>query len=413
MKLLVVSIDALFSADLEYCSQYPALSELLKHSITVKDMQAVYPALTYPCHASILSGNYPAVHGVYHNLECVPNAHYSDWKWYYQEVKCPTLFNYCHRAGWKTSSVFWPVTANAPVDYLVPEIWSYTGDPVEVIKSTSDGATNAIIEKYRELVDFTSKYKLDLFAKNCAAEIISQYHPDAMFLHFSLVDNTRHGYGTRHPKVVAAIQQCYEWLEEILQLCLTEQGNEAFTLVVLGDHGHLDCHSKLSVNQLFAQKGWLELGTAKALSDCPVFCHAAGVSAQVYLQDKTLQPQVEELFKQLVCDGYLLGWYPTPAVREWGLDGPFDYVLEAADGYFFVGAITQSFVTLVSAKEGKGPIGKHGHCPLRGEKPPFVLCHPSLPNAAVTQGKNIVDIAPTLCKFLTLPSDRMQGSSIL
>ena len=136
MKLLVLSIDAMFSENIERLKARPALAPFFDHCLTARDMRPIYPALTYPCHVSIVSGNPPAVHGVYHNLECQPNARFQDWKWYYSDVHCPTLFDWFKQAGWTTSAIFWPVSANAPVDYLVPEIWSYTDDPVKMICSS-------------------------------------------------------------------------------------------------------------------------------------------------------------------------------------------------------------------------------------------------------------------------------------
>ena len=82
MKLLVLSIDAMFSEDVEKLKSYDALAPFFERALVAKNMAPIYPALTYPCHVSIVSGNTPAVHGVYHNLECVPNAKFQDWKWY-------------------------------------------------------------------------------------------------------------------------------------------------------------------------------------------------------------------------------------------------------------------------------------------------------------------------------------------
>ena len=410
MKALILSIDAMFSDQVERLKQRSALSPFFHNCLTARDMQAIYPALTYPCHVSILSGNPPAVHGVYHNLDCAPGAQYQDWKWYYRDVRCGTLFDDFREAGWTTAAVFWPVSAGAPVDYLVPEIWSYTDDPLKIMKATNNGAVNHIIDRHREDVDFTSKFKLDRFAKDCAMDIASEFDPDALFLHLSLVDNTRHGYGIHHEKVEEAFDQCAAWLEEVLSCVRTPL--EELTLVVLGDHGHLNCKGSLSVNHCFAEKGWLPSSVPSELSRCPVYCHAAGCSAQVYVNKKELCPEVEALFEELKADGWLLDWYTKSQVRAWGLDGPFDYVLEGGDGYFFTDAIKPDFFTAVSAKDGGEFVGKHGHCPLRGEKPPFQVCDKRVENREI-RSRSILDIAPTLCELLDLPHGQMQGSSIL
>lgn len=413
MKLLVLSIDAMFSENIERLKARPALAPFFDHCLVARDMKAIYPALTYPCHVSIVSGNPPAIHGVYQNLECVPNAQFKDWKWYYSDIHCPTLFDYLHQAGWTTSAIFWPVSANAPVDYLVPEIWSYTENPVNIIKATSGGKVNHIIDRHQDNVDFTSKFKLDVFAKDCAIDIVDEFDPDAMFLHLSLVDSTRHGYGARHDKVDEAFDQCAQWLEEVLDHVKAKTPLEDLTLVILGDHGHLNCKGSLSMNLLFAQKGWLTLPVPAKLSDCRVFCHAAGVSAQVYLNDPSIREELEAMFDDLKAEGWLLDWHTREAVTQFGLDGPFDYVLEGGEGcYYFVDSVKEQFFTPSPAKDGGEFIGKHGHWPLRGDKPPFLVSDKRLESREV-RDQSILDIAPTLCELFDLPCQPMQGKSLL
>ena len=412
MKLLVLSIDAMFSEDVEKLKKYPRIAPFFDRALVSKNMAPIYPALTYPCHVSIVSGNRPEKHGVFHNLECVPNAKFQDWKWYYTDVHCATMFDYFRKAGWTSSAIFWPVSANAPVDYLVPEIWSYTDDPVEIIKETSGGKAAHIIERHRDDVDFTSKFKLDRFAKDCALDIVDEFDPDVMFLHLSLVDSTRHGFGIRHEKVEEAFDQCALWLEEVLEHISRKTDLKELSLVVLGDHGHLNCKGSLSINKLFAERNWVDVPFPQQRADCKAFCHAAGVSAQVYVNDKTLCGEVEALFESLKQEGWLYDWHTKEGAAAHGLTGPFDYVLEAGEGYFFADAVKPEFFTPSFAKDGGAYIGKHGHFPARGDKPPFVFSHPSL-QPQETCDHSILDIAPTICKVLGIAHEPMDGKSLL
>lgn len=412
MKLLVLSIDAMFSEDVEKLKKYPLVAPFFERALVSKNMAPIYPALTYPCHVAIVSGNGPDIHGVYHNLECVPNAKFQDWKWYYSDVHCPTLFDYFRQEGYSTSAIFWPVSANAPVDFLVPEIWSYTDDPVNIIKATSGGAVDHIIERHRDDVDFTSKFRLDRFAKDCALDIVDEFDPDVMFLHLSLVDSTRHGFGIRHEKVEEAFDQCALWLEEVLEHISRKTNLEDLSLVVLGDHGHLNCRGSLSINKLFADRGWVDVPFPQKRADCRAFAHAAGVSCQVYVNDPAIRSEAEALFEELKQQGWLTDWYTKEGAAAYGLTGPFDYVLEAGEGYFFADAVKPDFFTQTWAKDGGEFIGKHGHFPARGDMPPFVLSHPGLERSE-TSNHSILDIAPTICHVFRLPAEPMQGSSLL
>ena len=412
MKLLILSIDAMFSEDVDKLYKYPKIAPFLERALISKNMAPIYPALTYPCHVAIVSGNTPKNHGVYHNLECQPNAKWQDWKWYYTDITGKTLFDYFKEAGWTSSAIFWPVSANAPVDYLVPEIWSYTSDPVEIIKATSGGKAAHIIERHRDDVDFTSKFKLDRFAKDCALDIVDEFDPDVMFLHLSLVDSNRHGFGIRHEKVTEAFDQCALWLTEVLEHISAKTDLEDLSLVILGDHGHLNCKGSLSMNKLFAERGWVDVPFPQKRDDCKAFTHAAGVSAQVYVNDDAIRGEVEALLEQLKQEGWLLNWFNKEDAAAHGLVGPFDYVLEAGDGYFFADAVKPEFFSKSFAKDGGDYIGKHGHFPARGDKPPFVLSHPGFA-VQKTQDHSILDIAPTICKVFDLNPDPMEGESLL
>ena len=412
MKLLILSIDAMFSEDVEKLKKYPRIAPFFERALVSKNMAPIYPALTYPCHVSIVSGNTPSKHGVFHNLECQPNAKFQDWKWYYTDIHCKTLFDYFKEAGWTSSAIFWPVSANAPVDYLVPEIWSYTEDPVNIIKATSGGKAAHIIERHRDDVDFTSKFKLDRFAKDCALDIVDEFDPDVMFLHLSLVDSSRHGFGIRHDKVEEAFDQCALWLEEVLEHISVKTDLNDLSLVILGDHGHLDCKGSISMNRLFADRGWVNIPFPQDRSDCRAFCHAAGISAQVYVNDESIRAEAEALFEQLKQEGWLLNWFTKDAAASHGLTGPFDYVLEAGDGYFFVDAAKPDFFTPSQAKDGGPTIGKHGYFPGRGDAPPFILSHVSL-EPQETCDHSILDIAPTICKVLGLSHEEMEGKSLI
>ena len=166
------------------------------------------------------------------------------------------------------------------------------------------------------------------------------------------------------------------------------------------------------MNKLFAEKGWVSDPLPAKLSDCGAFCHAAGVSAQVYVNNETLKKEAEALFAQLKDEGWLYDWRTIDQAREVGLDGPFQYVLEGGEGYYFVDAIKSDFFTPVPNKDGGEFGGKHGHWPLRGEKPPFLVCDKRLEGRVLTN-KSILDIAPTLCELFELPHDAMEGKSLL
>ena len=147
-------------------------------------------------------------------------------------------------------------------------------------------------------------------------------------------------------------------------------------------------------------------------SSCKAFAHGSGCSAQIYVNDDGIRPEVEALFDRLVQEGWLKQWFTAEQAAAEGLEGPFQYVVEGADGYFFADAIKSDFFTQSWAKDGGEAIGKHGHHPSRGDMPPFLVSKPGLEPRELCN-HSILDIAPTLQALFDLPKWDMTGNNLL
>ena len=78
-RMLVISLDAMISEDLEYMKTLPNLGPIVNNGSIVKNSQTVYPSLTYTAHASMISGTYPDKHGVVNNEIFNPFMKFGDW----------------------------------------------------------------------------------------------------------------------------------------------------------------------------------------------------------------------------------------------------------------------------------------------------------------------------------------------
>lgn len=63
-RTLVVSIDALITADIPVLKQLPNLGRVMEHASWITDIECIYPTLTYPCHATIATGCWPDRTGI-------------------------------------------------------------------------------------------------------------------------------------------------------------------------------------------------------------------------------------------------------------------------------------------------------------------------------------------------------------
>ncbi|NJB09279.1 alkaline phosphatase family protein, partial [Clostridioides difficile] len=139
-KVIVLSVDSLFEKDLEFVKNLPNFKSILENCSIVKNINCVYPTLTYPCHTSMVTGVYPKKHGIYHNEKFDPNKENKDWYWYSKDIKAKTIIDVAKENNLTTSSVLWPVMgANPNIDYNIAEIWapSREDDPRETFERSS------------------------------------------------------------------------------------------------------------------------------------------------------------------------------------------------------------------------------------------------------------------------------------
>lgn len=57
--LYVISLDGLSTLDFEYITSLPNFKNFIKEASYCKKVYSVYPTLTYPAHATIVTGKYP------------------------------------------------------------------------------------------------------------------------------------------------------------------------------------------------------------------------------------------------------------------------------------------------------------------------------------------------------------------
>ena len=116
-------MDALIFEDLAYLAEKPSFGHILENGARVERVRSIYPALTYPCHATMASGCWPAKHGVVNNKAMIPGQKDSAGNWFHHIYKTSDLFDGAKAKGLTTACVGWPTMGCHPnIDYLVAEI---------------------------------------------------------------------------------------------------------------------------------------------------------------------------------------------------------------------------------------------------------------------------------------------------
>lgn len=401
-KLVVISVDSLFTSDLEVVKDLAGFKEILEDSVVVKNIECIYPTLTYPCHATIMTGHYPEGHGIHHNEILDPEHYNENWYWYYKDLKVKTIFDYAKEKGLTTSAVLWPVTADAPIDYLIPEIWApeYDAANKRIVETTSS-LMEEIYEHHKGLLNWKKNPHLDQFGEACLLEIVDRYTPDVLFLHQASLDHARHTAGTQAELVSEAQRLHGQWIQNIIDLYKRKGLFEDTTFVVLGDHGQLDIQSVISINEMLRRAGLIKTDGAGNVLEYEAYMQSAGISGHLYIVNQEAEIKALEVMEEAKKLGYIEAIFNKEEAKALHLTGDFEYVVEGSAGISISNQVDCEVVQGVDTEDYKYSKATHGHLPVKGDKPPFIIYNSKRPAKVIESGK-LVDEFPTLMKLLGL-----------
>ena len=418
--VVMVSVDAMVFEDLEYARTLPGFGRLLDGAAVIERVRTIYPSLTHPVHASILTGAPAGITGIVSNHVFKPQAPDTDnWQWYniLSEIKCDTLLHAAKRAGLTTASSTWPMTAYAGdvVDYLVPSALNYYFeklgcDTMSVYREL--GASEEMMEIIEEAVKrFGSEDRhpeYDEFQIYCASEIIKKYKPNLTLVHPGDVDSKRHRTGVFGDGVKGALERTDGWLCQLFS-AIDEAGiTDDTDVIVLSDHGQINVTRIISPNVWLVDNGLIRLAEDGTVKECDAYVQSAAASAHVYLSrpdDKALWDRVYKLLSDMAAEG-IYGFervYTSEEVWErYGLRGEFSFVLET-DGYTgFAERLVRPAVTGHDPGDYRQGRGTHGHEPHKGPQPPFIAKGPSFRAGVTVAEGNVLNHAPTVARVLGL-----------
>lgn len=423
-KVLVFCIDALCSSDIEVMRKMPHFGAFMEKCAIVKEIEPVWPALTYCCHTSIVTGCYVDRHGVVNN-EKMERGGQLGRPWYAKktDVKVSTLLDYARERGLTTCSLSWPVSGGADYDLNMPMIvpYGYKGyDPTPWLRGM---ATEELLERYfykhgRYLKG--EDRSLDLFTMAMALDILEDYpQPDVMLVKMCDLDGRRHTYGVHHPRVYEQLRKHDEEFGSILEALRRKGTLEETNIVILGDHGQTDIQDVIHLNVLLREQGFIRLHEDGSLASYDALVHSCALTAYVELgnpEDLAMKERVRAYLNSLKTDprvqlAYVLD--REEARAKYRVDGPFDFILESALPVAF--GERWDLESIYGSKiPGDHKVGAatHGGNPERKELTTFLAAGPDVKAGAVVDKRSMVDEAPTMARMLGFEMENIDGSAI-
>jgi predicted AlkP superfamily pyrophosphatase or phosphodiesterase len=410
-RLIVLSVDgmhpSLYREAERIGLKVPNLQELSRQGAQAEGMESVFPSTTYPAHATLVTGVPPRAHGIYSHLVSLdPTETARPWHWFAAAMDVPTLWNLARAHGLKTAAISWPVSAGAPIDFNIPEIWDpAAADPHQDYRTVARHATPHLFSELIATIKPNPQLGLDALRGEAGLHLWRQYHPDLMLIHFVGYDARAHHCGPRAPEALRALEGTDHEIGRIREMIAEEKHT---TLVVLSDHGFLPVEREAAPLVILKEEGLFQTRGKKHVELKKLGAVHAGGSFAVFWLEEPDTPErraLDRALKRIVETGMVAEVVDRAKLERLGSDPDAEWILDAADGVCFSGRLDGPVVGKASNDRGT-----HGHLPKRqGMEAMLIASGPH-----VAPGKNLgrihlADVATTMAHLLGVDASELAG----
>jgi predicted AlkP superfamily pyrophosphatase or phosphodiesterase len=418
--LLVISVDGLrpdyVTAADAHGSKIPNLRRFLKDGTYAEGVQGVIPTVTYPSHTTLVTGVWPAKHGILANTTFDPlQKNEQGWYWYAEDIRVSTLWDAAARADRTSASIQWPVTVGAHITWNIPEYWrASTPDDAKLLSSVA--TPGLLAEMEAELGEYhggiETSAKDDEIRGRYAQWILEKKRPALLTLHLTALDHIEHQTGPFSPEALELLERLDEVIGNLRETAERLAPGRAI-IAIVSDHGFVKVNAQLNLFAAFREAKLLTLDEKGNVTDWKAMPWVTGGSAAVVLKDpkdSATLAQVRELLAKLAGD-------PANGI---------DRILEAEELHKRGGYPTASF--FVSLKPGwrtgsllTGPVlsktkpgGTHGELPdLPDLRAAFFVIGPGVPAGRSLGLIDMREVAPTLAYLAGLSLPIAEGKNLL
>ena len=418
--LVMISVDGMrpdyvTEAD-AHGAKVPNLRRFLREGTYADGVVGVVPTVTYPSHTTLVTGVWPAKHGIFANTTFDPlQKNQGGWYWYAEDIRVPTLWDAAAAAGRTTASIQWPVTVGAHITWDIPEFWrASTPDDAKLLRAVS---TPGLLEEagrelgpYRGGIDTSAEG--DVNRGQYTEWILEKKHPAFLTLHLSALDHIEHETGPFSPEDIAVLETLDDTIGKIRATAERLAPGRAY-IAVVSDHGFVRTDARLNLFPLFREQKLITVDEKGKITDWRAIPWVTGGSAAIMLKDPNdaaTLTQVRELLDKVASD-------PANGV---------DRILDANELHKRGGYPPASF--FVGLKPGwktgsslDGPVlskiklgGTHGGLPDLPElHASFFLIGPGVPPGRSLGLIDMRDVAPTLAHLAGLSLPTADGKILL
>jgi len=414
--VLMISIDGLrpdyVTAADKHGLKIPALRRFVSEGAFAEGVLGVIPTVTYPSHTTLITGVWPAKHGIFSNTIFDPlRTGQSAWYWYAEDIRVPTLWDAAASAGWTSAAIHWPASVGARVNWNIPEYWrGNASEDAKLRRALSTPGLVAELEAdagpYPHALDAESDEARGRFA----VRLLEKKRPALLLLHLIALDHTQHETAPFSGETFAVLERLDAVVAKLRETAERVAPGRAFVAIV-SDHGFASVDTHLNLFVAFRDTGLLTVERGR-ITGWKAIPWTAGGSAAIMLKDTNdgaTRGEVRALLDKLAADpaNGIDRVLDADTLRDRGGFPPAAFVVGLKPGWQMSSSLAGSVLS-----PGKG--GNHGHLPdLPDLRASFFLVGPGVPAGRALGLVDMRDVAPTLARRVGLSLPTADGKILL
>lgn len=409
--LLLISIDGLQPDDVIDAEKrgidIPNLKRFVREGTYASGVKGVLPTVTYPSHATLLTGVSPSKHGIIGNTSFDPlQINQGGWYWYASDYKVATLWDAAAKAGLTTANIHWPVSVGAAaIKWNIPQIWR-TGheDDTKLMKAL---ATPGLVESLeaklgRYAAGIDESISGDETRGRFALALIEREKPDFATVYLTALDHEQHEFGPGTKEAHAVLKRIDNVVGELVAAQLKAHPDSV--VAVVSDHGFVKVDTEINLYRAFIDAGLITLDDKGKIASWEASPWNSGGSSAVVIarpDDKLLKAKVADLLAILKSDpkNHIAAVADEAEIKTMrGNPNASFYISFEPNAY--AGGFKGKDAPLVSPSGSKGT---HGYFPTN----PLMRSSFMIMGNGVAKGRNLGEIdmraiAPTLARLMDI-----------
>lgn len=420
VPVVLISIDGLkpdyvLEAD-KHGLKIPNLRRLVAEGAHASGVTGVLPTITYPSHTTMVTGVAPARHGIIANSPFDPfSKNLNGWYWYAEDIRVPTLWDVCAKAGLTTGSVDWPVTVGANITFNIAQYWrADNAEDRKVIRALSTpgllGEAEGTLGPYTDGND----YSLSGDARRAAFNVyvLERKKPRFHLSYFGSLDDEEHRSGPYSAQTFAVLEQLDSVIGQLRRAAEKIGGGRAIICIV-SDHGFKLTDKEVNLNSALREAGLIELNEQGKVKTWRAFAWYGGGSAGIMLRDEAdneARKMAGDVLNRLASDpsSGVAKVVDRAAARPMGGFPDAAFVVALLPGFRLGSKLQGPLTTAVR------PGGTHGYAPDVAEmNSSFFIAGPGIGAGRKLGQIDMRDIAPTLAALLGVPLTSSEGRKLI